>query len=91
MKCPKCGAEISEDAKFCSYCGYKIETNSSPIMSENASNPDDIPDEIVTSVSGRMTFKDKIKAKIGTFWNAQDLFCKFFIVSIRQYVMTSDL
>lgn len=25
MKCFKCGAELSEDAKFCSYCGNKIE------------------------------------------------------------------
>lgn len=26
MKCSKCGTEISKDAKFCSYCGNKIET-----------------------------------------------------------------
>lgn len=25
MKCPNCGAELSEDTRFCSYCGHKIE------------------------------------------------------------------
>ena len=25
MKCLKCGAELSEDTKFCSYCGAKVE------------------------------------------------------------------
>lgn len=25
MKCSKCGAELSEDTKFCSYCGHKID------------------------------------------------------------------
>lgn len=25
MKCSKCGAELSEDTKFCSYCGNKVE------------------------------------------------------------------
>ena len=45
MKCPKCGAEISENAKFCSYCGYKIETTTPPIANENVSNSDDMRDE----------------------------------------------
>ena len=26
MKCLKCGAELTEDTKFCSYCGAKVET-----------------------------------------------------------------
>ena len=25
IKCSKCGAELSDDTKFCSYCGNKIE------------------------------------------------------------------
>lgn len=27
MKCSKCGAELLNDAKFCSYCGNKVERN----------------------------------------------------------------
>ena len=30
MKCSKCGAELSEDTKFCSYCGHKIEEAMTP-------------------------------------------------------------
>ena len=30
MKCSRCGAELSEDSKFCSYCGNKIETPLKP-------------------------------------------------------------
>ena len=29
MKCSKCGAELSDDTRFCSYCGEKVEVNSS--------------------------------------------------------------
>ena len=25
MKCLKCGAELTDDTKFCSYCGAKVE------------------------------------------------------------------
>ena len=25
MKCSKCGAELSENTKFCSYCGQKVD------------------------------------------------------------------
>lgn len=25
IKCSKCGVELSDDTKFCSYCGNKIE------------------------------------------------------------------
>lgn len=27
MKCSKCGAELTDDTKFCSYCGAKVEEN----------------------------------------------------------------
>ena len=25
MKCPKCGAEIPNDSKFCAFCGSSVE------------------------------------------------------------------
>ena len=39
MRCSKCGAELSEDTKFCSYCGNKVEM---PPKQENVSE-EDIP------------------------------------------------
>ena len=27
MKCPECSKEINDNAKFCKYCGKKIEDN----------------------------------------------------------------
>lgn len=45
MKCYNCGAELSDDTKFCSYCGTKIaETTPDPIKSKvtaDANAPDD--------------------------------------------------
>lgn len=39
MLCPKCGAELSENTKFCSYCGQKVEqiveADSNVSVSEN--------------------------------------------------------
>lgn len=41
IKCSKCGAELSDDTKFCSYCGNKIEvTTPPPIIEENENTPD---------------------------------------------------
>lgn len=34
MKCPKCGAELSDDMRFCSYCGEKVKHD----ISESVNN-----------------------------------------------------
>ena len=34
IKCSKCGAELSDDTKFCSYCGNKIEAPTPPPIEE---------------------------------------------------------
>ena len=33
MKCPKCNAEIMNDAKFCPYCGEHLSTYDDPFAS----------------------------------------------------------
>lgn len=42
IKCSKCGAELSDDTKFCSYCGNKIEATTPPPIKEDEG--DIIPD-----------------------------------------------
>ena len=42
MKCSKCGAELTDDTKFCSYCGAKVEENTEmpPIPQTEEKNSD---------------------------------------------------
>ena len=40
MKCSKCGAELSDDTRFCSYCGEKVEVNSSDSVDNGVSESD---------------------------------------------------
>ena len=51
MKCRKCGAEISEGAKFCEMCGARveIEENETPVTTEEAVN--DSPAEAVSEAA----------------------------------------
>lgn len=42
--CPNCGSELTDDSKFCSYCGAKIEIRSQPRKKE-AETPPIIPEE----------------------------------------------
>ena len=85
MKCPECGVEISEDAKFCSYCGYKIETTTPPIVSENVSNSDDIQDETVNSENKESDFSksidDKLKDKVFKKWHSLSVYGKITTIA----------
>ncbi len=45
MKCLKCGALLSEDSKFCSYCGYKITIVPPPVPPVPPAPPE--PDPVV--------------------------------------------
>ncbi len=48
MKCPHCGAELSDNARFCKYCGKPVEGNVSvPEKKEKKSGPGK---KIVTAV-----------------------------------------
>lgn len=43
MKCSKCGAELSEDTKFCSYCGNKVGDTMPPPIQDKSKESDSIP------------------------------------------------
>lgn len=85
MKCPKCGAEISENAKFCSYCGYKIETTTPPIVNENVSNSDDMRDETVNfenkEPASPKSIGEKIKDKVFEKWHSLSVYGKATTIS----------
>ena len=35
MFCPKCGAQVKEDSKFCGKCGFAINSFDNEIITEN--------------------------------------------------------
>ena len=93
MKCSKCGAELSEDTKFCSYCGQKIEVTPPPVVGENEIPP--IPDvEIVkeqkqgkAKADAPKSFADKAKDKGIEIWNKLSLYGKVTTVSTAVFVL----
>ena len=88
MKCPKCSAELSEDTKFCSYCGENVTVIDS-VKTETDTNKNKKTENTITAfnypiseastqskTSDTESFSDKLKAKLITMWNRMDLFCK---------------
>ena len=99
MKCFKCGAEISEEAKFCSYCGAKIEAQSEipPIPSEveDVAKPE-VEEKYIyqnntennTSVTSKpASNSDKIKNKYIGIWNRSSKFDKIAAIGIVLFVV----
>lgn len=96
MKCSKCGAELSEDTKFCSYCGQKIEVTPPPVVEEPEIPP--IPhvekaQEEKARKSGKAksdapkSLADKGKDKGIEIWNKLSLYGKVTTVSIAVFVL----
>jgi len=87
MKCFKCGAELTEDTKFCSYCGAKIEDKSqTPHIPKETVEENVIEEEfdaevaesepIYTQSPKNKSIADKVKDMFMSYWNKMDLFCK---------------
>lgn len=95
MKCSKCGAELSADTKFCSYCGQKIEVTTPPPIVEEAEIPP-IPHvepvkeskkEKSQKVDALKSIGDKIKEKGIEMWNKLSLHGKITTVSVEVFVI----
>lgn len=89
MKCHNCGADLSNDTKFCSYCGAKIENgiNSSapPKMETNEDDrPQDRPsvDYSRNSSTATSSHEMNLKEKLCSLWKGLDLFCKVATIVI---------
>lgn len=93
MKCSKCGAELSEDTKFCSYCGQKIEVTPPPVVEEteipsisDVENGKEQKQEKAKADAPK-SFADKAKDKGIEVWNKLSLYGKVTTVSIAVFVL----
>lgn len=100
MKCSKCGAELSEDTKFCSYCGQKVETqepskpqesgaSASPVSSYTYGQTSPENKNSVKQTDGNMasSIADKIKEKGISFWNKRSLYGKITTVALIAFAL----
>lgn len=93
MKCSKCKAELSEDTKFCSYCGQKIESAQPPVVEEVEIPP--IPNvennkeqkQKKTKADVLKSFVDEAKDKGIEIWNKLSRYGKITTVSIAVFVL----
>lgn len=79
MKCSKCGAELTDDTKFCSYCGAKVENNTempSIPQTEDRNGGTNADVEIDNSVytepvapRKKESKSNKVKETILKYWN----------------------
>lgn len=87
MKCLKCGAELTEDTKFCSYCGAKVETEKRfNDTTEDVDFEGIHYDESISSQPGEDTTK-KLKNKFLKIWNNLSNFGKLATIGITMFTI----
>lgn len=91
MRCSKCGAELSEDTKFCSYCGNKVEM---PPKQENVSEEDIPPislDEQVQDFQNQKeppkSLADRMREKVSAKWGKLSTYGKIATVVIVVFAL----
>lgn len=92
-KCPKCGADLSDDSKFCSYCGQKMEAEtvtSPPIVKEDETLDTSQNEPINVSApesSVPKSLVDKIKEKATAQWSKLSVYGKVTTAFITVFVL----
>lgn len=91
MRCSKCGAELSEDTKFCSYCGNKVEM---PPKQENVSEENIPPislDEQVQDFQNQKeppkSLADRMREKASAKWGKLSTYGKIATVAIVVFAL----
>ncbi len=99
MKCLKCGAELSENTKFCSYCGAKVETQTEmPLIPPEVEEADEPETEEKYTYQNNTVHNapvaskpasnaDKIKTKFLSVWNKLSKLGKIAAISITVFVI----
>ena len=91
INCSKCGAELSDDTRFCSYCGNKIEATTPPPIVEDDENPDAAQSEPANASTPKSdapkSLADKIKDKASDKWRKLNTYSKVTTVAIAVFVL----
>ncbi len=87
MKCSKCGAELSADTKFCSYCGNKVEVSTPPPISGEKDFSETIQYDSMPSDNTKKSFADALKDKGVAYWNKLSLYGKITTVVIAVFAV----
>lgn len=82
MKCSNCGNELSEDSKFCSYCGEKFIENNTEIKEDKPNYTDEFKKIETEHLKEQNKISNKIKEKLKEFWNKLSMFEKVIAISI---------
>lgn len=85
IKCPKCGAVLSDDSKFCSYCGAKIGEATPPPVEERPAVSEPSYSETVKSNFSRsaipQSLADRIKVKACNQWDRLSVYGKITTIA----------
>lgn len=101
MKCSKCGVELSENSKFCSYCGQKVEesekANSKTSVSENVvetlhKTGESIAEQNAVynetkNIGNKESLMNKVKNRFSAYWNKSSVFEKIASISIVLFIL----
>lgn len=88
MKCFKCGAELTDDTKFCSYCGAKIEPQVEPKpIADDIAETEPVIESTSASVSSpvnreKKSMGDQSKEKVAELWSKLTLYGKITTIAI---------
>lgn len=82
MICSKCGAELTNDSKYCSFCGHKVEC--APIFPADEVHASFTKEAPIshTELESEKTFSDKIKKKCADCWSNLSIYGKVATVSV---------